>query len=68
MKDMNLAERMIWRAAQDLVSAKRSRNEFTSVDYAMGQFYAFCEMAIKMNQTTAVRIEQIKKMAKEKIY
>ena len=68
MKDMNKAERMIWKAAQDVVSTKRGKNEFTSADYAMGQFNAFCEMALSLEQTTEERITEIKKMAARKTY
>lgn len=49
MKDMNKAERMIWKAAQ-------------------GQFNAFCEMALSLEQTTEERIAEIKKMAARKTY
>lgn len=68
MKDMNKAERMIWKAAQDVVSTKRGKNEFATADYAMGQFNAFCEMALSLDQTTAERIAEIKKMAARKTY
>lgn len=68
MKDMNKAERMIWKAAQDVVSTKRGKNEFTTADYAMGQFNAFCEMALSLEQTTEERIAEIKKMAARKTY
>lgn len=68
MKDMNKAERMIWKAAQDVVSTKRGKNEFTTADYAMGQFDAFCEMALSLEQTTEERIAEIKKMAARKTY
>ncbi|WP_432648078.1 hypothetical protein [Mitsuokella sp.] len=63
MKDMNKAEWMIWKAAQDVVLTKRGKNEFTTADYAMGQFNAFCEMALSLEQTTEERIAEIKKMA-----
>lgn len=68
MKDMNKAERMIWKAAQDVVSTKRGKNEFTTADYAMGQFNAFCDMALSLEQTTEERIAEIKKMAARKTY
>ncbi len=68
MKDMNKAERMIWKAAQDVVSTKRGKNEFTTAEYAMGQFNAFCEMALSLEQTTEERIAEIKKMAARKTY
>lgn len=68
MKDMNKAERMIWKAAQDVVSTKRGKNEFNTADYAMGQFNAFCEMALSLEQTTEERIAEIKKMAARKTY
>lgn len=68
MKDMNKAERMIWKAAQEVVSTKRGKNEFTTADYAMGQFNAFCEMALSLEQTTEERIAEIKKMAARKTY
>lgn len=68
MKDMNKAERMIWKAAQEVVSTKRGKNEFTTTDYAMGQFNAFCEMALSLEQTTEERITEIKKMAARKTY
>lgn len=68
MKDMNKAERMIWKAAQDVVSTKRGKNEFTTAEYAMGQFNAFCEMALSLEQTTTERIAEIKKMAARKTY
>lgn len=68
MKDMNKAERMIWKAAQDVVSTKRGKNEFTTAEYAMGQFNAFCEMALSLEQTTPERIAEIKKMAARKTY
>lgn len=68
MKDMNKAERMIWKAAQDVVSTKRGKNEFTTADYAMGQFNAFCEMALSLEQTTEERIAEIKKMVARKTY
>lgn len=68
MKDMNKAERMIWKAAQEVVSTKRGKNEFTTADYAMGQFNAFCEMALSLEQTTEERITEIKKMAARKTY
>lgn len=66
MKDMNKAERMIWKAAQDVVSTKRGKNEFTTAEYAMGQFNAFCEMALSLEQTTTERIAEIKKTAVRK--
>ena len=68
MKDMNKAERMIWKAAQDVISTKRGKNEFTTAEYAMGQFNAFCEMALSLEQTTTERIAEIKKMAARKTY
>lgn len=68
MKDMNKAERMIWKAAQDVVSTKRGKNEFTTAEYAIGQFNAFCEMALSLEQTTEERITEIKKMAARKTY
>ena len=68
MKDMNKAERMIWKAAQDVISTKRGKNEFTTAEYAIGQFNAFCEMALSLEQTTAERIAEIKKMAARKTY
>lgn len=68
MKDMNKVERMIWKAAQDVVSTKRGKNEFTTAEYAMGQFNAFCEMALSLEQTTTERIAEIKKMAARKTY
>ena len=68
MKDMNKAERMIWKAAQDVISTKRGKNEFTTAEYAMGQFNAFCEMALSLEQTTTERITEIKKMAARKTY
>ena len=68
MKDMNKAERMIWKAAQDVVSTKRGKNEFTTAEYAIGQFNAFCEMALSLEQTTEERISEIKKMAARKTY
>lgn len=68
MKDVNKAERMIWKAAQDVVSTKRGKNEFTTAEYAIGQFNAFCEMALSLEQTTEERIAEIKKMAARKTY
>lgn len=68
MKDMNKAERMIWKAAQDVISTKRGKNEFTTAEYAMGQLNAFCEMALSLEQTTTERIAEIKKMAARKTY
>lgn len=68
MKDMNKAERMIWKAAQDVVSTKRGKNEFTTAEYAIGQFNAFCEMALSLEQTTEERISETKKMAARKTY
>ena len=68
MKDMNKAERMIWKAAQDVISTKRGKNEFTTAEYAIGQFNAFCEMALSLEQTTTERIAEIKKMAVRKTY
>ena len=64
--DMNKAEWMIWKAAQDVVLTKRHKNEFTTAEYAMGQFDAFCEMALSLEQTTTERITEIKKMAVRK--
>lgn len=66
VKDMNKAEWMIWKAAQDVVLTKRHNNEFTTAEYAMGQFDAFCEMALSIEQTTEERIAEIKKMAVRK--
>ena len=66
VKDMNKAEWMIWKAAQDVVLTKHHKNEFTTAEYAMGQFDAFCEMALSIEQTTEERIAEIKKMAKRK--
>lgn len=66
VKDMNKAEWMIWKAAQDVVLTKRHKNEFTTAEYAMGQFDAFCEMALSIEKTTEERIAEIKKMAVRK--
>lgn len=59
---------MIWKSAQDVVSSKRGKNEFTTTEYAMGQFDAFCNMALSLGQTTEERIYEIKQMAIKKTY
>lgn len=68
MKDMNKAERAIWKAAQGLISAKRGKNEFVSVEYAKGAFDMACEMALALAQTTDERIMEIEAAAIKKIY
>lgn len=66
--DINEDELMIWKSAHDVVSSKRGKNEFTTTEYAMGQFDAFCNMALSLGQTTEERIYEIKQMAIKKTY
>lgn len=66
--DINEAEMMIWKAAQDVVSSKRGKNEFIDAEYAQGQFDAFCKMALSLGQTNDERINEIKQMAIKKTY
>lgn len=65
--DINEAELMICKSAHDVVSSKRS-NEFTTNEYARGQFDAFCNMALSLGQTTEERIYEIMRMAIKKTY
>lgn len=66
MKDMNKAERMIWKAAQDVVSTKRGKNEFTTAEYAMGQFNAFCEWHSALSRRPRSASQRSRRWQREK--
>lgn len=65
--DINEAELMIWKSAHDVVSSKRS-NDCTTNKYASEQLDAFCNMALRLGQTTEERIYEILRMAFKKTY
>lgn len=66
--DMSRAERIIWKQAQEVVKAARGDNEFEDIKVAGAKFDAYVEMALLFGQTSQSRIEEIKTMAKNKVY